>query len=63
MAKYMISRASIINRCNKDGKEHLIHTEAERPCKEAFLEDITDKDGNLNKRFFIPFLKKLTKSH
>ena len=53
MAKYMITRASIINRCNLDGKPHLLFTETERPCKEAFLEEIKDNDGNICSRYFI----------
>ena len=27
MAEYMITRASIINRCNSDGKEHVLFTD------------------------------------
>lgn len=53
MAEYMITRASIINRCNKDGKEHLIFTEKERPCKEAYLKELKDLEGNNCSRYFI----------
>lgn len=53
MAEYMITRASIINRCNRDGKIHLIFTESEQPCKEAYLEELKDLDNNLCSRYFI----------
>lgn len=53
MAEYMISRASIINRCNKDGKLHLIFSEKERPCEEAYLKELKDTDGNDCSRYFI----------
>ena len=53
MAEYMISRASIINRCNKDGKLHLNFTERERPCKEAYLKELKDNEGNDCTRYFI----------
>ena len=53
MAEYMITRASIINRCNSDGKEHLMFTEKERPCKEAFLKEIKDNEGTICSRYFI----------
>lgn len=53
MAEYMITRASIINRCNSDGKEHLMFTEKERPCKEAFFKEIKDNEGTICSRYFI----------
>ena len=53
MGKYLITRASIINRCNSDGKLHLFFTEEEKPCEEARLEEITDNDGNICSRYFI----------
>lgn len=53
MAEYMITRASIINRCNSDGKLHNIFTDKERPCKEAYLKELRDKDGEICSRFFI----------
>ena len=53
MAKYIITRASMINACNSDGKLHLMFTDTERPCKEAFLEEIVDTEGVLCSRFFI----------
>lgn len=53
MAEYMITRASIINRCNNDGKLHLIFTDKEKPCEEAYLKEIKDIDGNLCSRYFI----------
>ena len=53
MAEYMITRASIINRCNRDGKIHLIFTESEQPCKEAYLKELKDLDNNLCSRYFI----------
>jgi len=51
--KYIITRASIINKCNNDGKLHMFFTERERPCKEAFLEELNDNEGNLCSRYFI----------
>ncbi len=53
MAEYMVARASIINRCNRDGKLHMMFTEKERPCKEAYLKEITDNDGKPCSRYFI----------
>ena len=53
MAEYIITRASIINRCWEDGKLHLRFTEKERPCKEAYLKELLDKDGNECSRYFI----------
>jgi len=53
MAKYMITRASIINRCNIDGKEHFLFTEKERPCKEATLKYVKDNEGKNCSRYFI----------
>lgn len=49
----IISRASIINRCNRDGKLHLFFTEREKPCGEAYLKEILDIDGNKCSRYFI----------
>lgn len=49
----MISRSSIVNRCNSDGKIHLMFTEKERPCLEAYRKEISDIDGNLCNRYFI----------
>ncbi len=51
--KYIITKSSIIKRCATDGKDHRMFTEDERPCKEATLEEITDKNGNKCSRFFI----------
>ena len=53
MAAYMITRSSIINRCNSDGKIHLLFTEGERPCKEAYLKELFHNDGILCSRYFI----------
>lgn len=53
MAEYMIARASIINRCNSDEQEHLLFTEKERPCEEAFLKNIKSNDGRTCSRYFI----------
>lgn len=53
MAEYMIARASIINRCNSDGKEHVIFTEKERPCKEAVLKELQNNEGEVCSRYFI----------
>lgn len=49
----IISRASIVNRCNKDGNLHLVFTEKEKPCEEAYLKDILDSDGNNCRRYFV----------
>lgn len=53
MAEYIITRASIINKCNHDGKLHLMFTKKERPCKEAYLKEIRDINGFLCSRYFI----------
>lgn len=53
MAEYMITRASIINRCNADGKSHMLFTENERPCKEAYLKELEDNAGVLCSRYFL----------
>lgn len=53
MAEYIITRASIINKCWEDGKLHLKFTEKERPCKEAYLKELLDNDGNECSRYFI----------
>ena len=53
MAEYMITRASIINRCNRDRKEHFLFTDKERPCKEAFLKYVKDNEGKTCSRYFI----------
>ena len=53
MAEYMITRATIINRCNNDGKLHFFFTEKERPCKEAYLKELQDNNGNHCSRYFI----------
>ncbi len=49
----IISRSSIINRCNDDGELHLVFTDRERPCEEAYLKEIVDSDGNKCSRYFI----------
>ncbi len=49
----IISRASTINRCNRDGKLHLFFTEKERPCGKAYLKEILDSGGNKCSRYFI----------
>lgn len=53
MSEYMITRSSIINRCNSDGRIHLLFSEKEKPCKEAYLKELLDKDGNKCSRYFI----------
>ena len=53
MAEYMITRASIINRCNSDGQIHLMFTDKEKPCAEAYLKELKDSDNNLCSRYFI----------
>ena len=49
----IISKSSIINRCNEDGEFHLLFTEKEKPCEEAYLKEIVDSDGNQCSRYFI----------
>lgn len=49
----IISKASVINRCNRDGKLHLFFTEKERPFEEAYLKEVTDNGGNKCSRYFI----------
>jgi len=49
----IISKSSIINRCNEDGELHLLFTEKEKPCEEAYLKEILDSDGNKCSRYFI----------
>lgn len=49
----MITRASTINRCNSDGKEHFLFTEKEKPCKEATLKYVKDNEGRTCSRYFI----------
>lgn len=49
----IISRSFIINRCNEDGKIHLLFTEKEKPCEEAYLKELLDSDGNKCSRYFI----------
>lgn len=51
--KYIITRASIINRVSGDGDLHLLFTKKEKPCQEAVLEELLDKDGELCSRYFI----------
>ena len=51
--RYIITRSSIIKRCAEDGKSHEIFTEDERPCEEAVLEEITNRNGQKCSRFFI----------
>lgn len=53
MAEYIITRASIINRCNYDGRLHLQFTEAERPCREAYLKELRDENGILCSRYCV----------
>lgn len=49
----IILRASIINRCNEDGEFHLLFTEKEKPCEEAYIKELLDSDGNKCSRYFI----------
>ena len=51
--KCIVTRSSIINRCNSDGKIHLFMTEKEKPCDEAVLTEILDKNGEKCSRFTI----------
>ncbi len=53
MAEYMITRASIINKCNRDGKLHLMFTDKEKPCKEAYLKELLDNEGEQCSRYFV----------
>lgn len=49
----IISKSSIINRCNEDGELHLFFTEREKPCEEAYLKEVLDVEGNKCSRYFI----------
>ncbi|MBK3497184.1 hypothetical protein JFL43_20605 [Viridibacillus sp. YIM B01967] len=49
----LITKSSIINSYNSDGKLHLFMTEKERPCSEATLTVMNDKDGAKCSRFTI----------
>ena len=49
----IISKSSIINRCNEDGEIHLLFTEREKPCEEAYLKEVLDVEGNKCSRYFI----------
>jgi hypothetical protein len=51
--KYIVTSASIINRCNRDGEIHFFMTEKEKPCEEAVLSEMLDKDGEKCSRFTI----------
>ena len=42
----IISRSSVINKCNEDGEFHLLFTDKEKPCEEAYLKELLDSDGN-----------------
>lgn len=53
MAEYMITRASLINKCNEDGKLHFVFTENERPCEEAYLRKLQNVNGKECSRFFV----------
>lgn len=53
MKEYIITRSSIINNCNNDGNIHLMFTEKERPCEEAYLKELDDSDGTKCSRYFI----------
>lgn len=49
----IISKSSIINRCNEDGEIHLLFTEREKPCEEEYLKEVLDVEGNKCSRYFI----------
>ncbi|RKI93756.1 hypothetical protein D7V94_03570 [Parablautia intestinalis] len=49
----IISKSSIINRCNEDGEIHLLFAEREKPCEEAYLKEVLDLEGNKCNRYFI----------
>lgn len=49
----IISKSSIINRCNEDGEILLLFTEREKPCEEAYLKEVLDVEGNKCSRYFI----------
>ena len=53
MQEYIITRGSIIKKCSTDGKLHLLFTETERPCREAYLKELRDTAGNLRSRYCI----------
>ena len=42
----IISRSSVINRCNEDGELHLLFTEKEKPCEEAYIKELLDSALN-----------------
>lgn len=50
--KYMITRMSIINRLKKE-EFRAIYTEDEKPCEDAFLDNIKDCCGEECTRYFI----------
>ncbi len=53
MAEYMITRSSIINQCNRDGNIHLKFSKKEQPCREAYLKELDDTNGERCSRYFI----------
>ena len=38
----IISRSSVINRCNEDGELHLLFIKKEKPCEEAYIKELLD---------------------
>lgn len=59
MQEYIITRGSIIKKCSTDGKLHLLFTETERPCREAYLKELRDTAGNLCSRYCIRLNERL----
>ena len=38
---------------NEGGELHLLFTEKEKPCEEAYIKELLDSDGNKCSRYFI----------
>lgn len=49
----IITKSSIINNCNTDGKLHLLFSTKEKPCEEAYIKELLDCNGNMCSRYFI----------
>lgn len=41
-----------INKCNTDGKLHLLFSAKEKPCEEAYIKELLDSNGNMCNRYF-----------
>lgn len=49
----IITKSSIINKCNTDEKLHLLFSAKEKPCEEAYIKELSDSNGNMCSRYFI----------